>query len=553
MLSTCRPPLATASPAMANFSSSSCPQGSASSAFAATTAPTAEAAEPPRPEPSGMPLSISRVKPNLGCRASCMASSALPAVLSSTLCGSSPAIPLTADIVTPGAAVAVTVTRSPSASTANPRMSKPIATLPTEAGANALARMRDGRGRRRHQALDPHVLELELESHFAPEDDELACHVLSREIVARIGLGETAGARLPHDLREARRAVVHVEEIRGRTREDAVDAPDLVAGLAPIAQPGYHGKPRAPRGLVEVMRSTGAPRLVQPLVVGEIRAVRLLVRRHDVNAGREPLGVAGGDRGARGAVDEHRVRQVIDAHVLDEARQVGRRVALLAGGAPAPESQPRLREQHAPRGEHAAHAQIELALPSQPLALRGELIEQHTAHRAGPDHADRDGVRREIQSRMHGAQRPGGTLALDHRRDVALGGALGDGAHVDAGGAEGGEYIAGDAGDDRHAVDDHGEDGDVSVDLDARDLPLGELVLEGAAHHAGCALGLLLRDRAADRVLGAPLRDEDDGDALLAQRPEQAVGGTRHSDHARTFQVDERDALDTGDPLDGQP
>ena len=301
------------------------------------------------------------------------------------------------------------------------------------------------------------------------------------------------------------------------------------------------------------MRSTGAPRLVQPLVVGEIRAVRLLVRRHDVNAGREPLGVAGGDRGARGAVDEHRVRQVIDAHVLDEARQVGRRVALLAGGAPAPESHPRFREQHAPRGEHAAHAQIELALPSQPLALRGELIEQHTAHRPGPDHADGDGARREIQSRMHGAQRPGGTLALDHRRDVALGGALGDGAHVDAGGAEGGEHLAGDAGGARHAVADHGEDGEVRVDLDALDLPLGELVLEGAAHHAGCALGLLLRDRAADRVLGAPLRDEDDGDALLAQRPEQAVGGTRHADHARTFQVDERDALDTGDPLDGQP
>src|SRR5207237_878924 len=86
---------------------------------------------------------------------------------------------------------------------------------------------------------------------------------------------------------------------------------------------------------------------------------------------------------------------------LPSTRLVGRRVALLVGGAPAPESHPRFREQHAPRSEHAAHAQIELALPSQPLALRGELIEQHTAHRAGPDHADGDGVRREIQSRMH--------------------------------------------------------------------------------------------------------------------------------------------------------
>ena len=43
-------------------------------------------------------------------------------------------------ITTPRAARRTAVTRSPSASTAKPRMSKPMATLPTEAGAKAVAR-----------------------------------------------------------------------------------------------------------------------------------------------------------------------------------------------------------------------------------------------------------------------------------------------------------------------------------------------------------------------------------------------------------------------------
>src|SRR2546430_16083208 len=48
---------------------------------------------------------------------------------------------------------------------------------------------------------------------------------------------------------------------------------------------------------------------------------------------------------------------------------------------------------------------------------------------------------RQIQTRMHRAQRARGAASLDHRGDVALGGALGDGAHVDAGSAERGEHL----------------------------------------------------------------------------------------------------------------
>ena len=72
MLSTCTEPLATASPFIANLSSSSLPSGSGSSAFAATTAATADAAEPPRPEPSGMPLSIASSMPKSSFRSRTM-------------------------------------------------------------------------------------------------------------------------------------------------------------------------------------------------------------------------------------------------------------------------------------------------------------------------------------------------------------------------------------------------------------------------------------------------------------------------------------------------
>ena len=51
MLSTCTEPLATASPCIANFNNSSLVNGRSSNPPAATTAATADAAEPPNPEP----------------------------------------------------------------------------------------------------------------------------------------------------------------------------------------------------------------------------------------------------------------------------------------------------------------------------------------------------------------------------------------------------------------------------------------------------------------------------------------------------------------------
>ncbi len=142
MLSTCTEPLATASPCIANLSSSSLPSGRSSSALPATTAATAEAAEPPRPEPSGMPFSIVISKPKSSSALSARLLSAWPAVLRDASSGSSVATPVMARIRTPRSAVRTTCTRSPIASTVWPRMSKPMPTLPTVAGANAVALLR---------------------------------------------------------------------------------------------------------------------------------------------------------------------------------------------------------------------------------------------------------------------------------------------------------------------------------------------------------------------------------------------------------------------------
>ena len=62
-LSPWRLPLDTDSPSSANGYSASRASGASSSAFAATSAATQDAAEPPSPEPSGMPFSSSSSKP----------------------------------------------------------------------------------------------------------------------------------------------------------------------------------------------------------------------------------------------------------------------------------------------------------------------------------------------------------------------------------------------------------------------------------------------------------------------------------------------------------
>src|SRR5690348_11842194 len=143
-LSPWRPPLATASPSIAKPYSASRGSGSSSSALAATSAATQEAAEPAMPEPSAMPLCRLSSKPCGRPSPARSASNAAPAVLRSASNGRSRTTPSMVAMRTTGSSMRVTCARSPAPASVWPRMSKPTPTLPTQAGAKALATLRDG-------------------------------------------------------------------------------------------------------------------------------------------------------------------------------------------------------------------------------------------------------------------------------------------------------------------------------------------------------------------------------------------------------------------------
>ena len=85
-----------------------------------------------------MPLSMSSSKPWPGLTASYIACTARPAVLRCGSMGSSPATPVIDRMRTIASSMRRTRTRSPTASTVWPRMSKPMPTLATVAGAKAV-------------------------------------------------------------------------------------------------------------------------------------------------------------------------------------------------------------------------------------------------------------------------------------------------------------------------------------------------------------------------------------------------------------------------------
>ena len=141
-LSPCRLLLATDSPSSANGYSASRSSGVSSRALAATSAATQEAAEPPMPEPSGIPFSSSTSNPNGRANASRSAIRALPAVLARA-CSGIASVPRTRPVTrvtrTSGSSSRLTVAMSPGPSITWPSRSKPTPMLPTLAGANAVA------------------------------------------------------------------------------------------------------------------------------------------------------------------------------------------------------------------------------------------------------------------------------------------------------------------------------------------------------------------------------------------------------------------------------
>ncbi len=137
-----------------------------------------------------------------------------------------------------------------------------------------------------HQALDFDVGELQLEAQLTAQDDELAGDVHAREVIARIGLRVAPLARIADDVGERRAAIIDVEEIGERSREDPLDAGDLVSRLPEVTQGVHHRQSGTDRGFVEIVRAPGPACLVHGAVVGEVGAIGFLVGCDDVHAAR---------------------------------------------------------------------------------------------------------------------------------------------------------------------------------------------------------------------------------------------------------------------------
>ena len=153
---------------------------------------------------------------------------------------------------------------------------------------------------------------------------------------------------------------------------------------------------------------------------------------------------------------------------------------------------------------------------------------------------------------MHRTQGTRRVAAIDDHRDVALAGALRDGADVHRGVAQGAEHLGSHTVRAGHAIAHHGKDGAAERDLDALNLSFTQFGIERAAYGLLGGFRLNGRNGKADTVFRTALRDDDDGDLRVAQGTEQALRRARHADHASAFQVHQRHVFDAGNALDGQ-
>ena len=141
-------------------------------------------------------------------------------------------------------------------------------------------------------------------------------------------------------------------------------------------------------------------------------------------------------------------------------------------------------------------------------------------------------------------------VGIDHGRDIALGRTLRDRADVDTGAAQRPEEAPRHARRARHPVADYRDDALCVSDVDALDLTAYEFNRKGIANYIASALRDFLRYGDADGVLRTGLRNQRNRDTGLLERREQAIGRARHTDHARTLEVDERHAADGRYALD---
>ncbi len=151
---------------------------------------------------------------------------------------------------------------------------------------------------------------------------------------------------------------------------------------------------------------------------------------------------------------------------------------------------------------------------------------------------------------MHGTDRAAGVPLVDDRRNIPLGGTLGDGPHVDAGLAQGAEHLGGNSGTPAHAVTDDRENAAVPRDADILDGALIELASKRPLEHGPGSVHVLLGQREADGMLGTRLGNQHHGNIRVPKRGKDPHGGAGHADHPGALEIDEGDAMNARDPLD---
>jgi hypothetical protein len=111
---------------------------------------------------------------------------------------------------------------------------------------------------------------------------------------------------------------------------------------------------------------------------------------------------------------------------------------------------------------------------------------------------------------MHRAQRPGRALAVDDDGNIAFGSPLGNRPHADRGGPERIEHFRSDTVCAGHAIADNRQNTHAERHFHMLNLAVAQFGVERPAHRLLGVRGLRFRNREANGVLRAALRNQDD-------------------------------------------
>ena len=279
-----------------------------------------------------------------------------------------------------------------------------------------------------------------------------------------IGLGVAARHGLAHRVREGPPTRHRGKHEPQGAAHAALDAQHPIAALHELQERVDDRQPGPHRGLVADAAAPVPGRVEKPAVALARAREGLLVGEHEV----EPVAEGRVQQVARllgGHVHHHGTR---DRVIRDEGEGRGGRspVAAQRGQHRAAVLAPGEAQQPGPRDafrlEHVARSVEEAHEPDRRRPVRRrELVGEGAAHPAEAEqhHVGARRLRRpaaadlrELEGGVDTPRRLGRVGRGDHERDVELGGALGDGDHVDAARGQGREHAGRDARSPRHPV-----------------------------------------------------------------------------------------------------